>query len=745
MKKLFTLLALCGFVFAACEPEPAPTPEPEVKDPVLNVTQTTIDFEAEGGEGVINYTLENAVEGTAVEAICAAEWVTDIAVAETITFTVIENDGEARETAIEVTYGELQKSVAIKQAAAEQDKPAPVPESATIELKVENIEWNNADIVVKPSADVEYVLGIMTKAKFNEKYKDGAATLVDDMVKSWQSTAEMYQDMGYDEPWQYYMQNEQRSGEETYNLKSDEIYNATWDSEYVAYCFGMNDSGEQTASVATAEFRTVAPEASANTFTITLGQTTKTSVEFTVEPTNDDPYYVTVEATNVLDAYSDDTELIRAILPEYDLQIENRTFTGKQTLTNADLGINLNSMKSYKVVVWGFENGPTTAVYKSEVFQPSEPEDPVVEPFSVSVSTSEVAHEFVTYSVVPNVNNVTYYHNLFTAEAIGTDGGAALAVSLVAEEKFVQKLVAGNIETTVNVAPETEYRVMVFGYDVDKGEISSEIFLSDAITTPAIPVEKPMLGVEVTNIAWNGADIYLTPSDSFMYYYAVFTKEKCDEKYPDRADFIESTINMWKKEAYDYGYKWTEWMSYYTTKGSGIADIGLLRWSTDYVFLAFGIAADGTVLTDVCVAEFRTATPVASDNNFTISINSSTQSSVEFTVTAANNDPYYVTIERTNVLASYNEDTYDDLIYYLMPEYENQISKHVFTGTKTITNTDIGSAVSSFYEYKIVVWGFEDGPTTTVYMSEAFKPGSTPTTTTACIAGPSYGESEVEW
>ena len=155
MKKLFTLLALCGFVFAACEPEPAPTPEPEVKDPVLNVTQTTIDFEAEGGEGVINYTLENAVEGTAVEAICAAEWVTDIAVAETITFTVIENDGEARETAIEVTYGELQKSVAIKQAAAEQDKPDPVPESATIELKVENIEWNNADIVVKPSADVE--------------------------------------------------------------------------------------------------------------------------------------------------------------------------------------------------------------------------------------------------------------------------------------------------------------------------------------------------------------------------------------------------------------------------------------------------------------------------------------------------------------------------------------------------------------------------------------------------------------
>lgn len=181
---------------------------------------------------------------------------------------------------------------------------------------------------------------------------------------------------------------------------------------------------------------------------------------------------------------------------------------------------------------------------------------------------------------------------------------------------------------------------------------------------------------------------------------------------------------MWKKEAYDYGEQWTTTMTYYTSKGVRVADIGSLRWYTDYVFLAFGIAADGTVLTDICEAEFRTATPVASNNSFTISVNSTTQSSVEFTVTAANNDPYYVTIEKTNVLASYSEDAYDDLIFYLLPEYENQLSQRLFSGTQTITNTDLGSTVSSFYEYKIVVWGFNDGPTTTVYMSEAFKPGN---------------------
>lgn len=365
MKKLFILSLLCSFVFVACELETVPTPE--VKDPVLSVTQTTIDFKAEGGVGVINYTLENAVEGSSVEATCAATWVTDLAVAETITFTVTNNDGEARETAIKVTYGDLERSVAIKQAATEGDDPE--PELATITLKVENVEWNNADIVVTPSADVEYILGIMPKAVFDEKYKDGADLLVDDMVKGWQSTAEMDQDTQTNTTWQHYMQNEQRSGERSYNLKRDHIYDATWDSEYVAYCFGMNDAGEQTASLATAEFRTVAPEASANTFTITLGQMNSTSVEFTVEPTNDDPYYVTVETTNLLDAYTAHNELIRAILPESEQQISDRTFMGRQVLTNADLGISLNGVESYRVVVWGFENGPTTAVYMSEAFK----------------------------------------------------------------------------------------------------------------------------------------------------------------------------------------------------------------------------------------------------------------------------------------------------------------------------------------------------------------------------------------
>ena len=59
---LFALLAL-PLAFAACEPTP------DVNDPqdapVLTLTsEATLEFTAKGGEAVITYSLQNAVEGT---------------------------------------------------------------------------------------------------------------------------------------------------------------------------------------------------------------------------------------------------------------------------------------------------------------------------------------------------------------------------------------------------------------------------------------------------------------------------------------------------------------------------------------------------------------------------------------------------------------------------------------------------------------------------------------------------------
>ena len=122
LKNLFYFLLALPLVFAACE-EPnegtdQPQPGDEVKDPVLTLTSfDEINFEAIGGQGEIKYTLENTVEGTILTAACDAEWVADLTVGETVTFTVAANEEtEGRETKVVVAYGELSFEVAVKQA-----------------------------------------------------------------------------------------------------------------------------------------------------------------------------------------------------------------------------------------------------------------------------------------------------------------------------------------------------------------------------------------------------------------------------------------------------------------------------------------------------------------------------------------------------------------------------------------------------------------------------------------------------
>lgn len=724
MKKIFALLTIVALALTSCDKNPEPEPQPEAT-PIVALDKQSISVKAEGGNYSVGYTIENAIEGVELNIVNDAEWIVDITVEpNVIAFVVEPNESpEAREAELSVEYPQTEpRTITINQA-AKSEEPEPQPTLATIELEVSNIEWNNADIAVTPSEDIEYVLGVMGAELFAEKYAENSEAIIADRIAEWESTAKMYEDMGYDDPWQYYMQLEQREGERTYNIKDSDIANLSWGSDYVAYCFGIDDEGNVTSSLATAEFATVAPVASENDITISIDAMTKSSVEFTVTTTTNDPYYVTLETTDVLAPYADksDEELIRYLLPQYNNQIEQRTFTGTKTITNSDLGKSVNGFKSYKVVVWGFENGPTTKVFYSEEFKPT---DPVID-LSVNITIDELSHDKVTYSVVPNSYSVTYFHSLFTAEEVGTDGGKALAESLIAEEKFYQRLSSGPVQNEVVVEPEKQYYVVVFGYDGNTSTMTSEVFLSDIITTPAVPGVKPTIDVEVTNLAWNGADIYITPNGDFKYYYECCTRAKFEERYGSVDGIYDRVVASWQSEGSSYGEDWLTVMGWYTNDGYRVADIGALRWSTEYVFFVFGVNADGSLATDVVVKEFTTLTPQQSSNEFTITINSMTRSSVNFTVTPTTNDQYYVTVEKVGTLSGYGpgeDKSYDDLIDNLLPEYETQLNPRLFTGEQTISNSDLSKTVNGFSEYQIVVWGFDNGPTTTVFMSEPFRP-----------------------
>ena len=114
IKNLLYLLFALPLAFASCDTpnEVKPTP-----DPVLTLTsENSLQYTPEGGEGVISYTLENAVEGTKLTATTTAAWITDITVGENITFTVAPNETtESRSDRIMVEYGKASFNVFISQ------------------------------------------------------------------------------------------------------------------------------------------------------------------------------------------------------------------------------------------------------------------------------------------------------------------------------------------------------------------------------------------------------------------------------------------------------------------------------------------------------------------------------------------------------------------------------------------------------------------------------------------------------
>lgn len=145
MKKLtkFLFLLLMGAAMFACE-----NPEEKI-EPVLTLTsESEMNFTAEGGNGVITYTLENELAGVNLAAECSADWVSDVTAGKVVAFAVAANEGEARQTKIVVSYDTQKFEVTVKQTAKEEE---PEPEVATFTIEVEDMTATSFVTAITPS------------------------------------------------------------------------------------------------------------------------------------------------------------------------------------------------------------------------------------------------------------------------------------------------------------------------------------------------------------------------------------------------------------------------------------------------------------------------------------------------------------------------------------------------------------------------------------------------------------------
>ena len=119
MKKLFFILAASLFAFTACENTGIEGPQGgEQKTGTLTVTEKSVEMAFYGGEGVIKYTITDGAEGDVPTATANQEWVSNIEVADKITFDVALNTtAEKRVATIAVVYGEQSFNVFVEQEA----------------------------------------------------------------------------------------------------------------------------------------------------------------------------------------------------------------------------------------------------------------------------------------------------------------------------------------------------------------------------------------------------------------------------------------------------------------------------------------------------------------------------------------------------------------------------------------------------------------------------------------------------
>ena len=314
--------------------------------------------------------------------------------------------------------------------------------------------------------------------------------------------------------------------------------------------------------------------------------------------------------------------------------------------------------KSFKLFTWMLSVAMLLATACTENDEPKptpKPEEPQPEAkLELTLAVGEVTSSSIDYTITSNKEDATYYASLFAAEELASERDIAMkAAMLTVEEAYT----GSKTFSVTDLKAESEYKVLYFGYDAAEKRYTTDYLVSDVIKTAKYEISDTIaLQVVEGSITWREAYVKITPSAEDMeYIFDIMEKSEWEELYAEDAEaIVAARIAGWQQDVED-GLEsnptldtWQKYMAYYQhnyPKTVAVSEYYNLRWDTDYVMYAFGMNDDGFQTASVVTVEFRTATPVASENTFVVEIGELTASTVAFNVTASNNDPYFLTIQ----------------------------------------------------------------------------------------------------
>ncbi|MCM1199054.1 MAG: hypothetical protein NC308_09210, partial [Clostridium sp.] len=252
----------------------------ETATPVIRAVAVDIDKNA--GEYVLSYTVENAVPGKSLAAMTEEEWIYDIHVeAGKVIFSAEQNAGAPRSADMVLSYpGAASITVKVNQGSVfdgvfKIDVTEVTPYGCKVTYTPIDYTGNYIFFVMKKSSIMDYLLD-----------PEGLDNLYKGDLEYVQSIAD-YNGITLEECLQRAPQFYTMDGKATEMSYSDLAYN----TEYIAYCYGMSLDGKRLTDFVMAEFSTSIIATSDLTFEAEVTDITKTSASILIKPSNDQDYY----------------------------------------------------------------------------------------------------------------------------------------------------------------------------------------------------------------------------------------------------------------------------------------------------------------------------------------------------------------------------------------------------------------------------------------------------------------------
>ncbi len=236
------------------------------------------------------------------------------------------------------------------------------------DISIGQIENGSVTYTINPKSDkvTTYFQDILSKNKFDAesaKPENGGSIMGFD--KAWfEWMASLYGTTWLDE-----MKLNLKEGEYTTTTDPGSIY-LRWNTDYVVYCYGFNADGTATTDVETKVFKTPAPVPSTNEISAKIDKVTSNSFVATVTTTNDDPYFITAQSKENVDKFDNDDDLAYSLV-SYNYDSPTFWQSGSLTTNEADFAY-LQSDTDYVLIIFGFKDGPTTAIQKIPFHTPAE-------------------------------------------------------------------------------------------------------------------------------------------------------------------------------------------------------------------------------------------------------------------------------------------------------------------------------------------------------------------------------------